>query len=121
VSPTTSFASLPAERGALNRGRADLLCSQSTRRVGNCLFLDICLASPLRPEGAAPKGLESIAQGLPWEAYFFASCPHKALPRSALLEKHPVRRVGGAEGAPEIAALGKAIFCRPFRAVRLEI
>ena len=25
--------------------------------------------------------------------------PHKALPRSALLEKHPVRRVGGAEGA----------------------
>src|ERR1700676_992602 len=25
--------------------------------------------------------------------------PHKALPRSALLEKHPLRRVGGAEGA----------------------
>ncbi|MEA3148566.1 MAG: hypothetical protein QOI53_4221 [Verrucomicrobiota bacterium] len=24
--------------------------------------------------------------------------PHKALPSSALLEKHPVRRVGGAEG-----------------------
>jgi hypothetical protein len=28
--------------------------------------------------------------------------PHKALPRCALLEKHPVRRVGGAEGAAEI-------------------
>ncbi|MEA3206405.1 MAG: hypothetical protein QOG92_2117, partial [Verrucomicrobiota bacterium] len=27
--------------------------------------------------------------------------PHKALPSSALLEKHPVRRVGGAEGAAE--------------------
>jgi hypothetical protein len=50
----------------------------------------------------APKGLENIdAQGLPWETYFIAPCPHKALPRSALLEKHPVRRVGGAEGAAE--------------------
>jgi hypothetical protein len=28
----------------------------------------------------------------------FHQPPHKALPRSALLEKHPVRRVGGAEG-----------------------
>src|ERR1700682_1094503 len=25
--------------------------------------------------------------------------PHKALPRSVWLEKHPIRRVGGAEGA----------------------
>jgi hypothetical protein len=42
-----------------------------------------------------------FTRGLPWEACFIASCPHKALHRSALWEKHPVLRVGGAEGAPE--------------------
>jgi hypothetical protein len=35
--------------------------------------------------------------------------PHKALPSSALLEKHPVRRVGGAEGAAE--KLWSAMLC----------
>jgi hypothetical protein len=45
----------------------------------------------------APKGHESI--GFTLGNLFLSSCPHKALPSSALLEKHPVRRVGGAEGA----------------------
>jgi hypothetical protein len=40
-----------------------------------------------RPEGKHSLGL-----------HFQRNRPHKALPRSALLEKHPVRRVGGAEG-----------------------
>src|ERR1700681_3274964 len=35
----------------------------------------------------------------PWEPSKKTVRPHKALPSSALLEKHPVRRVGGAEGA----------------------
>jgi hypothetical protein len=48
-----------------------------------------------------PKGYENLAQGLPWVWGFNATRPHKALHRSAFLEKHPVRRVGGAEGAPE--------------------
>ncbi|MEA3205803.1 MAG: hypothetical protein QOG92_1486, partial [Verrucomicrobiota bacterium] len=48
------------------------------------------------------KGHESIAQALAWVTFFIGNHPHKALPRSALLEKHPVRRVGGAEGAAEI-------------------
>jgi hypothetical protein len=33
--------------------------------------------------------------------------PHKASPRSALLEKHPFRRVGGAEGARDAGLLKK--------------
>src|ERR1700692_3292132 len=49
----------------------------------------------------APKGHESIAQALAWVSFFIGIRPHKALPTSALLEKHPVRRVGGAEGAAE--------------------
>jgi hypothetical protein len=46
-----------------------------------------------------PTGHENLAPGLPWEPFYNASSPHKALPRNAFLEKHPVRRVGGAEGA----------------------
>jgi hypothetical protein len=48
-----------------------------------------------------PTGHESIA----WVTFPIGNRPHKALPRSALLEKHPVRRVGGAEGAEEITLL----------------
>jgi hypothetical protein len=51
---------------------------------------------PLRPEGH-----ESIAQALAWVIFLYCNRPHKALYRSAFLEKHPVRRVGGAEGAAE--------------------
>src|ERR1700686_640557 len=51
--------------------------------------------------GFAPKGLWSPAQGFNPGNYPIKVRPHKALPRSALLEKHPVRRVGGAEGAAE--------------------
>jgi hypothetical protein len=48
------------------------------------------------------KGHESIeAQALVRVGFFIGHSPHKALPSSALLEKHPVRRVGGAEGAAE--------------------
>ena len=50
-------------------------------------------------EAPATQGLQNSAQGLnpgdPQNKRFAL----KALPRSALLEKHPVRRVGGAEGA----------------------
>ncbi len=50
----------------------------------------------------APKGLQNSAQGFnPGNRPPRATRPHKALPRSALLGKHPVRRVGGAEGAPD--------------------
>ena len=50
-----------------------------------------------------PKGPRKVSPRLtrvyPGKLCFIASCPHKALPSSALLEKHPIRRVGGAEGA----------------------
>jgi hypothetical protein len=89
----------------------------------------------------APKGHESIAQALAWVSFFIGIRPHKALPRSALLEKHPVRRVGGAEGATESRATrvhpavtltatslgdgsllyrGPIRFWRPFRARRYK-
>jgi hypothetical protein len=59
-------------------------------------------------ESDAPKGLKDSAQGFnrfqPWEPFTKPVRPHKALPSSALLEKHPVRRVGGAEGARDAAA-----------------
>ncbi|MEA3206342.1 MAG: hypothetical protein QOG92_2041 [Verrucomicrobiota bacterium] len=54
---------------------------------------------PARGPSYGPKGHESIAQASAWVLYFQWNRPHKALPSSALLEKHPVRRVGGAEGA----------------------
>ena len=42
-----------------------------------------------------------ISQGfnlvLTWVRQLKAMCPHKALPHSACREKHPARRVGGAE------------------------
>ncbi|MEA3206939.1 MAG: hypothetical protein QOG92_2668 [Verrucomicrobiota bacterium] len=47
------------------------------------------------------KGHENDSLGFTLGNLFYRSCPHKALPTSALLEKHPVRRVGGAEGAAE--------------------
>jgi hypothetical protein len=49
--------------------------------------------------------MKSNSPGFTLSLLFFAARPHKALPSSALLEKHPVRRVGGAEGAPESTAL----------------
>ncbi|MEA3147347.1 MAG: hypothetical protein QOI53_2904 [Verrucomicrobiota bacterium] len=59
-----------------------------------------------RPNGhfRGLKGHESIAQTSAWVYISNENRPeaHKALPSSALLEKHPVRRVGGAEGAAEI-------------------
>jgi hypothetical protein len=45
--------------------------------------------------------MKAIAQALAWVSFFTGNRPHKALPSSALLEKRPVRRVGGAEGAAE--------------------
>ncbi|MEA3162411.1 MAG: hypothetical protein QOE88_229 [Verrucomicrobiota bacterium] len=49
--------------------------------------------------GPAPQGLQNSAQGFNPGNPQNGIRPHKALPSSALLEKHPVRRVGGAEGA----------------------
>jgi hypothetical protein len=64
------------------------------------------LSFEARAEGglifAPPKGLQPSAQGFnPGNRPSRATRPHKALPSSVLLEKHPVRRVGGAEGAAE--------------------
>jgi hypothetical protein len=64
-----------------SRARSDL---PPLRRGGT--FIELYFDEPLGIH--APKGLESLAQGLPWVGYF-AARPHKALPSSALLEKHP--------------------------------
>jgi hypothetical protein len=50
-----------------------------------------------------PTGQENLAQGLPWETCSNVSSPHKALLPLRPREKHPARRVGGAEGAPKNA------------------
>ncbi|HEY6842224.1 MAG TPA: hypothetical protein VI114_13460, partial [Chthoniobacterales bacterium] len=57
------------------------------------------------------KGQESpgFSQGFSLGNISIDERPHKALPSSALLEKHPVRRVGGAEGAAE--KLWSAMLC----------
>jgi hypothetical protein len=57
----------------------------------------------LRTLFCARMGLQGSVQGFnlgfnPGNRPPRATRPHKALPSSALLEKHPVRRVGGAEG-----------------------
>jgi hypothetical protein len=49
----------------------------------------------------APTGLEDSAQGFNPGNRPPATRPHKALPRCALGEKHPVLRVGDAEGAAD--------------------
>jgi hypothetical protein len=53
---------------------------------------------------------QALAWLLAWVIVFIGHRPHKALPSSALLEKHPVRRVGGAEGAAENRARDAAAF-----------
>jgi hypothetical protein len=49
--------------------------------------------------GSPRRGYRTQPRVSTLETLILTVRPHKALPRSALLGKHPVRRVGGAEGA----------------------
>ena len=85
-----------------------MLCVQSSR--ADTLFLEYLKLKPgpLFRAGysyarrACPKGAKGLSPGFqPWDRPPRAARPHKALPRSALVEKHPSAGLEVLKGRPD--------------------